>query len=90
MGITQWIFHEVALLVHNFQVELEFGMLVFVTKGGGDDPEDLEKNPRRKDENQQQTQITCETRSRNGTQATADGRQAFLPLRQPALNKRLK
>ena len=35
MGITQWIFHEVALLVHNFQVELEFGMLVFVTKGGG-------------------------------------------------------
>ena len=80
MGIKQWIFHEVALLVHYFQVELDFGMLVFV-KGGK--PEDPGKNPRSKDENQQQTQITCETRSRNGTQATADGRQAFLPLRQP-------
>ena len=33
MGIKQWIFHEVALLVHYFQVELEFGMLVFVTGG---------------------------------------------------------
>ena len=49
----------------------------------GGKPEDPGKNPRSKDENQQQTQITCETRSRNGTQATADGRQAFLPLRQP-------
>ena len=80
MGIKQWIFHEVALLVHYFQVELDFGMLVFVTGGK---PEDPGKNPRSKDENQQQTQITCETRSRNGTQATVDGRQAFLPLHQP-------
>ena len=27
-GIHQWTFHEVALLVHCFQVELEFEMLV--------------------------------------------------------------
>ena len=33
MGIKQWIFHEVALLLHYFQVELDFGMLVFVTGG---------------------------------------------------------
>ena len=39
MGIKQWIFHEVALLVHYFQVELEFGMLVFVTGGKPKDPE---------------------------------------------------
>ena len=53
LGIKQWIFHEVALLVHYFQVELDFGMLVFVTGGGGK-PEDPGKNPRSKDENQQQ------------------------------------
>ena len=39
MGIKQWIFHEVALLVHYFQVELEFGMLVFATGGKPKDPE---------------------------------------------------
>ena len=38
MGIKQWIFHEVALLVHYFQVELDFGMLVFVTGGKPEDP----------------------------------------------------
>ena len=54
MGIKQWIFHEVALLLHYFQVELDFGMLVFVTGGK---PEDPGKNPRSKDEKQQQTQI---------------------------------
>ena len=64
MGIKQWIFHEVALLVHYFQVELGFGMLVFVTGGK---PKDPEKNSRSKDENQPQTQTTCEARSRNGT-----------------------
>ena len=54
MGIKQWIFYEVALLLHYFQVELDFGMLVFVTGGK---PEDPGKNPRSKDEKQQQTQI---------------------------------
>ena len=39
-------------------------MLVFVE---GRKPENPEKNPRSKDENQQQTQPTCDT----GTQATA-------------------
>ena len=38
MGIKQWIFHEVALLVHYFQVELDFGMLVFETGGKPEDP----------------------------------------------------
>ena len=43
------------LLVHCFQIELEFGVLVFV-KGGKQ--KNLEKNPGSKDENQQQTQPT--------------------------------
>ena len=47
MGVKQWIFHGVALLVHYFQVELDFGMLVFVT---GEKPEDPGKNPRSKDD----------------------------------------
>ena len=51
---TRWLF------VHCFQVELEFGVLVFVEGGKAENPE---KNPRSKDENQQQTQPTCDTRS---------------------------
>lgn len=48
------------------QIELEFGMLVFVEGGK---PEDLEKNSQSKEENQQQTQPTCDSRSGNQTQA---------------------
>ena len=61
---TRWLF------VHCFQVELEFGVLVFVEGGK---PENPEKNPRSKDENQQQTQPTCDARSGNRTQARAVG-----------------
>ena len=43
---TEWLFSPL------FQVELEFEMLVFVEEGK---PEYLEKNPRSRDENQQQT-----------------------------------
>ena len=53
-------------------VELEFGVLVFVEGGKRENPE---KNPRSKDENQQQTQPTCDARSRNRTRATAVGGQ---------------
>ena len=45
-------------------------MLVFVEGGK---PENLEKNPRSRDENQKQTQPTCEARSGNRTWATAVG-----------------
>ncbi|PFX12321.1 Tyrosine kinase receptor Cad96Ca [Stylophora pistillata] len=48
-------------------IELEFGMLVFEEGGELEDPE---KNPRSKDENQQQTQPTCDARSGNRTRAT--------------------
>ena len=61
---TRWLF------VHCFQIELEFGVLVFVEGGK---PENPEKNPRSKDENQQQTQPTCDARSGNRTRATAVG-----------------
>ena len=47
-------------------------MLVFVEGGK---PENLGKNPRRKDENQQQTQPTNDAASRNRTQATLVGRE---------------
>ena len=40
-----------------FPFELEFGVLVFVEGGKLENPE---KNPRSKDENQQQTQLTCD------------------------------
>ena len=45
-------------------------MLVFLEGGK---PEGSEKNPWSKDENQQQTQPTCDTRSGNRTQATVLG-----------------
>ncbi|PFX11248.1 Deleted in malignant brain tumors 1 protein, partial [Stylophora pistillata] len=51
-------------------IELEFGMLFFAEGGK---PEDPEKNPRSKDENQQQTQPTCDARSGNRTRATVVG-----------------
>ena len=45
-------------------------MLIFVEGGK---PENPEKNPQSKDENQQQTQPTYDTGSRNQTQATLVG-----------------
>ena len=59
-----------ALLFHGVQVELEFRVLVFLEGGK---PEGSEKNPWSKDENQQQTQPTCDTRSGNRTQAAVVG-----------------
>ena len=53
-----------------FQVQLEVFVLFFVEGGK---PENPEKNPRSKDENQQQTQPTCDNRSGNRTRATAVG-----------------
>ena len=52
----------------HFQIELEFGVLVLVEWGK---PENPEKNPRSRDENQQQTQPTCDVGNR--TRATALG-----------------
>ena len=60
----------VALPVYCFQVELQFGMLVFVEGGK---PEDPEKNPWSKDANQQQTKPACDARSGNRTRATVVG-----------------
>ena len=42
----------------------------------GGKPENPEKNPRSKEENQQQTQPTCDAGSGNRTRATAVGGQA--------------
>ena len=61
---TEWLF------IHCFRIELEFGMLIFVEGGK---PENPEKNPRSRDEDQQQTQPTCDAGSGNRTQATAVG-----------------
>lgn len=57
-----------ALPVHCFPVELEFGMLLFVE---GEKLEDSEKNPWSRDENQQQTQPICDARSGNRTSIRA-------------------
>ena len=54
----------------NVQIELEFGVLVFVEGGK---PEYPEKNPRCRDENQQQTQSTCDAGSGSRTHATMVG-----------------
>ena len=61
---TKWLF------IHCFQIELEFGSVGFV-KGGK--LENLEKNPRSKGENQQQTQPTCDAGSGNRTRVTVVG-----------------
>ena len=55
-----------------FPVELEFRVLVFV-KGGR--PKEPEKNPRSKDQNQQQTQpsYSCDVRSGIWIRATVEG-----------------
>ena len=53
-----------------FQIELEFGNVGFVEGGK---PENPEKNPRSKDENQQQTQPTYDVKFGNRTRATFVG-----------------
>ena len=58
MGIKQRTFHKVALLVHCYQVELEFAMLVFVEEGK---PKDPARTPRSEDANQLQTKTIGET-----------------------------
>ena len=68
-------FHKVALPIHCFQVKLEFGMLVFAKGGKLNDPK---KNPRSKDQHQQQTQPTCDTNPSH-----SGGRQALLLLHHP-------
>jgi len=56
-------------------------MLVFMEGGK---PENPEKNPRSKDNNQQQTQPTYDTGTRNRTWATLIlGRRVLSPLRHP-------
>ena len=65
--IWQWHIHKVALRPL-FPVELEFGVLVSVEGGKRENPE---KNPRSNDENQEQTQPSCDARSGNITRATA-------------------
>ena len=52
------------MALRNVQVELEFGNVGFFFMEGGK-PEYPEKNPRSKDENQQQTQPTCDTGTGN-------------------------
>ena len=59
------------------QCKVELGVLVFLEGGK---PENPEKNPRSKDENQQQTQPTCDARSGNRTRAKTM-RRALSPLR---------
>ena len=54
----------------NVWIELELGESVFV-KGG--EPENLEKNPQNRNDNQQQTQPTVDAGSRNWTQVTVVG-----------------
>ena len=74
------LFHQVALLVHSFQTELKFGVLVFVEGGNS------EKNPESKDENQQQTQPTSDTKVRNQTQVTVVGAKHSLHCTIPTNN----
>ena len=69
-----------ALLVHYFQIEFKFGVLIFVEEGN------LEKNPQSKDENQQQTQPTSDTRVRNQTQVTVVGGKHSLHCTIPTSN----
>ena len=57
-------------VVLEFPIELEFGVLVF-EEGGK--PENPEKNPRNKGENQQQTQYTYDAGSGNRTRDTLVG-----------------
>lgn len=66
MGLSSGLF----LSIHGLQVKLELVTLDFVEGGKRKNPAE---KPRSKDENQQQTQPTCEASSRNQTRATAVG-----------------
>ena len=61
---TKWLF------IHCFRIELEFRSVGFCEGGK---PENPEKNPRSRDENQQQTQPTYDAGSGNRTRATLVG-----------------
>ena len=63
---TKWLF------IHCFQIKLEFRSVDFC---GGRKPKNPEKNPRSKDEKQQQTQPRYDAGSRNRTRATLEGRE---------------
>ena len=67
-----------AVLDHCFHVELKPGKMAFVERRK---PEDPEKNPWSKDENQQQTQLTGDDRFRNRTRTIKVGgeRSHFAP-----------
>ena len=61
---TRWLF------IDCFQIELEFRSVDFC---GGRKTREPGENPQSSDENQQQTQPTCDAGSGNRTQATAVG-----------------
>ena len=75
---TEWLF------VHCFQVELELGNVGFVEGGK---PEYPEKNPRSRNENQQQTQPTYyDAETGNRTRATLVVGECFHHCANPAPN----
>ncbi len=65
--------------VHPKSTELEFGVWVFVEGG---DPENPEKNPRSRNENQQQTQPMYGTGPESNP-GDIGGRRVLSPLRHP-------
>ena len=67
-----------------FRSNWNLKLLVFVEKGK---PEYPEKNPRSRDENQQQTQPTYDAESENRTRATLLRGRALSPLRHPCSPK---
>jgi hypothetical protein len=56
---------------------MNLGMLIFA---GGGKPEHPEKNPRSKGENQQQTQLTCDSRVRESNPGDRSGLAATPPM----------
>ena len=69
-----------------FRIELEFEMLVFEVRGK---PEYPEKNPRSKDENQQQIKLNPHLTPSSGTPGHIGGRRVLLPLRYPCAQARM-
>ena len=74
-----------------FQIELEFGwfflvgwLLIFVEGGK---PENPEKNPRSKDENQQQTQPTYDVESGESNPGHIGERRVLSPLCHPCSHR---
>lgn len=72
MGLSSGLF----LSIHGLQVKLELVTLDFVEGGKRKNPEE---KPRSKDENQQQTQPTCNTRSGNRTRNQRGEADALTP-----------